>query len=323
VRRLVLCVVLPLLLASCLSTARVTGDFGDYQSYRRTRLATTLEERLGAGERYLREYPNGDYHAQVRSWFSPAEKRYYKLSWNNLPRLRAYLDAMPKGPHAEAVAERISELESRRVFADRREQRMLDAAHGFEARLAQAAQQRHELLREFATLTRLLGATRSFGQPTSGLDSELLSRFGVRQSGATCAGDLCSQRFSFQYAVPEDKLLTHRVADVELRIELERGLVRELSLTGPELLTRVAEAVEVSAVPPNNPQARAEALAHALDVVADALDVPLPEAHCRIDAVSPVVLARRCTGVELTVVAGTEAGAVDRLSVSAERRRKP
>lgn len=318
-KRVVLCLAWCAALASCASTARVTGDFGDYRSYRRARLGATLEERLGASQRYLRDYPHGDYREEVRRWLSPNEKRYFRLSWNNLPRLRAYLDAMPDGPHAEAVAERITELESRRVFADRRDRRMLDVARGFESRFAQAAEQRREFLREFSTLARLLGGTQSFGEPTSELDSELLLRFRVRQPPGTCAGDLCSKVFSFPYAVPDDKLLTSRVAEVTLQITLERGLVRELSLSGPELLTRLAEAVEVRAVPANSPQARAEALAHALDVIADALDAPLPKAHCEIDVVSPVVLARRCDGRRLEVVAGTEAGAKDRLSVSAER----
>ena len=319
-RRLVVCLAISALLASCASTARLTGDFGDYRSYRRTRLGPTLEERLGASQRYLRDYPHGDYREEVRRWFAPAEKHYFKLSWNTLPRLRAYLDAMPDGPHAEAVSDRITQLESRRVFADRRDQRMLDVAQGFESRLAQAADQRRELLREFSTLARLLGGTHSFGEPTSELDSELLLRFRVRQPPGTCTGDVCGKVFSFPYAVPNDKLLTSRVAEVTLQIRLERGLVRSLSLSGPELLTRLAEAVEVRAIPAENPQARAEALAHALDVIADALDAPLPKARCEVDAVSPVVLARRCDGRYLEVVAGTEAGAPDRLSVSAERR---
>jgi hypothetical protein len=91
-------------------------------------------------------------------------------------------------------------------------------------------------------------------------------------------------------------------------------------LSGPELFTRVAEAVEVNAVPAGNPQARAEALAHAVDVLADALEDPLPKARCAIEVVSPVILARRCEGVKLEVVAGLEAGGLDRLSMTAEKR---
>ena len=311
--------VVPLLVA-CASTARVTGDFGDYRSYRQTRLATTLEARLGASERYLRDYPQGDYHEEVRRWFAPAEKRYFKLSWDTLPRLRAYLDAMPRGPHAEAVTERITELESRRVFADRREQRMLDRAQGFEARLAQAAEQRRDFLREFTLLTRLLAETKTFGQPTSELDSELLLRFRVRQPPGRCETERCSKVFSFVYAVPEDKLLTDRRVDVTLEITLDRGLVQKLALSAPELLTRVAEAVTVRAVPPDSPQARAEALGQALDVVASAVDGPLSKDRCSAQPVSPVVLSRRCDGLRLEVVAGTEPGALDRLLVQAEKR---
>jgi hypothetical protein len=308
-----------LALSSCASTARVTGDFGDYASYRRTRLATSLEERLGASERYLRQYPQGDYREEVRTWFTPAEKRYFKLAWNNLPRLRAYLDAMPRGPHAEAVTDRISELESRRVFADRREQRVLAHAASIESRLATAAEQRRELVREVSALVRSIAKTRTFGEPTSELDSELLLRFRLRQPPGICLADGCTKTFSFPYAVPELKSLTDRVATATLQITLERGLVRRLTLSGSELLTRLAEAAYVSAVP-DNPQARTEALGHAIDVLDQALEEPLPKARCSIDPVSPVILSRRCDGVRLDVSYALDASTQDSLVMSAEKR---
>ena len=306
--------------ASCVSIARVTGDFGDYRSYRQTRVANTLEERLGASERYLRDYPKGDYHEAVRRWFAPQEKRYLRLSWDNLPRLRAYLDVMPHGPHSVVVTERITEPESRRIFSDRRDQRVLDRAQGFEARLAEAAEQRRAFLRELTQLTKLLASTRSYGEPTSALDPELLLRFQVRRPVGHCDGDLCSKVFSFRFAVPEHKALALRLAEVTLEIILERGLVQQLALSGKELFARVAEAVTVRAVPPNNAQANSEALGQALEVVSGALDGPLPAARCTASAVSPVVLARRCDGVRAEVVTSTEPGEPDRIVVRPEPR---
>lgn len=312
-------VYLPLLVA-CASTARVTGDFGDYRAYRQMRVATTLEAKLGASERYLREYPKGDYNEEVRRWFLPAEEHYFKLTGESLPRLRAYLDAMPHGPHAESVGNRIIALESRREKAERREQRESERAQGFEQRFSEAADQRRTFLREFVLLTRLLGATHSFGEPTSELDSELLLRFRVRPPAGQCEADHCLKVLPFVYAVPDEKSLVDRSVELKLEITLDHGLVQQLSLAAPELLTRVAEASRVRAIPPDNLQARAEALGQALDIVIDALDAPLPTNSCTAEAVSPVVLARRCNGLRLEVVAGTEAGAVDRLLVRAERR---
>lgn len=300
---------------SCASTARITGDFGEYRNYREYRVSTTLEARLGAAERYLRAYPQGDYQKEVRAWYVPAEKRYVKLAWDTPPRLRAYLDAMPHGPHAEEVAERIGELDSRRVFAERREQRLLSHAQDIEQRLARAAEQRRGFVRELSRLIELLGATRSFAEPTSELAPDLLVRLRERPPQLRCEGDLCQKVFSFAYAVPEDKALTERAIDVSLKIRLERGLVQELSLSGPELLTRLSEAISVRAVAPLNPQASAEALGQALEIVNAALDAPLPRASCEAEAVSPVVLERRCEGVRFTVLAGTEPGADDRLVV--------
>lgn len=308
-----------LLLTSCASTARFTGDFAEYRRYRQARLATTVEARLGESERYLREFPHGHYYEQVRSFYVPAEERYFRLAWNTLPRLRSYLSEMPHGPHAEAVADRITELESRRVFAERREQRAALRTERIELGLAQAAAQRRDFLREFALLVRLLGSTRSFGQPTSELDSELLLRFRVRAPSGRCDAERCTKTFSFTYAVPQNKVLTERRSDVTLEIGLERGMVQSLSLSGPELLTRVAEAVIVRAVPAENPQARAEALGYALDVIAEALDSALPKERCDVEAVSPIVLARRCDGLRAEVVAGTEALAPDRFVVRVER----
>ncbi len=311
------CCLMALLLSACASTARITGGFADYRSYREARLAPTLEGRLSASERYLQDFPRGDYREQVRAWFSPAEARYFKLAWDNLPRLRAYLDAMPRGPHAAAVSDRITQLESRRVFAERRLQRSLEAARVLEARFALAAGQRRELLREFARLVGLLAATRSFGKRDTELEPALLQI--VQGPAPACADEQCSAAFKFPYAVPNDKILTERVAEARLQVTFKNGRMRELSLSGPELLTRVAEAVEVRAVRTDNPQAHAEALGHALDVVADALDASLPKARCAAEAVSPVVLSRRCGQVRLDVVAGTEAGVADRISVVADR----
>ncbi|HEY3255537.1 MAG TPA: hypothetical protein VGJ91_16375 [Polyangiaceae bacterium] len=311
---------------SCASTARITGDFSEYRSYREFRVATTVEARLGAAQRYLHDYPKGDYRAEVQGWFVPAESRYFKLAWDTLPRLRAYLDAMPHGPHAEAAAERITELESRRLFADRREQRLLGHAREIESRLARAADQRRGFVHELSRLTELLGATRSFGEPTSELDPALLHRLRERPPPLHCESDQCQKVFSFSYAVPEDQVLTERAIDVSLQIRLDRGMVQELSLSGPELLTRVAEAISVRAVPPLNAQASAEALGQALEIVSGALDTPLPRARCEVEAVSPVVLERRCDGVRMLVVAGTEPGAPDRLIVQREpsdRAKKP
>jgi hypothetical protein len=307
------------LLGACAATARMTGGFGDYASYRRTRLAPTLEERLGAADRYLRNYPHGDYRAEVRAWFGPAEKHYFKLAWNNLPRLRAYLDEMPQGPHADAVVDRIGELESRSEFANQREARELLHASSIEARLARAAENRREFLHEFATLSGALARTRSFGEPTSNLDSELLLRFRVRQPAGSCDESHCTKLFSYPFAVPEDKSIVDREATATLEIALDRGLVQSVTLTGPELLTRVAEAAHVSAVP-NNPQARAEAIAHAVDVIDDAIEPALPQSRCAADAVSPVVLARQCDGVRFEVSYGLDGGTPDRVTIHAEKR---
>lgn len=305
-------IALAALLTSCASSARLTGNFDEYRVYRQARLAPTLEERLGASDRYLHEYPRGDYRSEVKQWFGPAEDHYFRLAWDNLPRLRAYLDAMPRGPHAEAVADRISQLESRTVYAERREQRMLDRAQTFEERLARAAERRRAFVQEFSSLLRGVAYSRSFGQPTSELDSDLLLRFRVRHPAGHCEADRCSKILSLGYAVPDAQGLVERNVEIAIELTLERGLVQSISFSAPELLVRVAEAAKVQVVAAT-PQARAEAVGQALEIARDAIASALPEQTCPAEAVSPVVLARRCEGVDFQVLAGTEAGAPDRV----------
>lgn len=309
----------PLLLA-CASTARVTGNFADYRSYRETRVSTTLEARLGASERYLGAYPDGDYRDEVRRWFSVAEPRYFKLALYNLPRLRAYLAAMPRGPHAAAVSERIAELDAQRVFAARREQRAQARAEWFEAQLSRAANERRAFLRQFVDLTERLAGVRSLGRAPDEFSAELLAPLGI--PALNCVAGRCSSTLPLAFGIPERQQLAQRHFELTLEVTLERGLVKTLTVSAPELLTRVAEAVTVRPVSADRPQERAEAVGSALDVIAAALDTPLPKDRCTAEAVSPVVLRRSCAGRRFEVIAGTEVQALDRMSLTRETSRR-
>jgi hypothetical protein len=300
------------LLFGCSATARITGDFDEYALYRRSRVAETLEDRLGAGNRYLDTYPRGDYRDQVRTWFEPEERRYFRLAWDELPRLRAYLNAMPNGPHAGAVAGRIVELEAARGFGVRREARELSVARAEEARLAQAREDRATFVREITTLMRLSASVSTFGEPTSALDSELIFRFRLTKPYGSCAADVCKKALSFAYLVPAEGGLVPRRAEVLFELILERGLLRRITISGPELFTRLAEAAEVHAIRADDAQARAEAIAQSLELVERALAKILPESACSAEAISPVVFARACHGIRVRLTAGTDPGEPDR-----------
>src|SRR6186713_944844 len=98
-RMLSLC--LAAVLCGCSVGNQLVAGRGEYELYRTTRLAPTLEERLAAGNRYLKNDAGGRYAAEITAWFEPAEKAYVGAAWNSLPRLRAYQKELPDGPSIE------------------------------------------------------------------------------------------------------------------------------------------------------------------------------------------------------------------------------
>ena len=98
-------------------------------------------------------------------------------------------------------------------------------------------------------------------------------------------------------------------------MRMEKGGVRAAWITGPELFTRLGEAVRVAAISPTDLVARAEAIGQATQVIASAVEAVLPASRCAAEAVSPVVLHRVCDGVELRVVSAMELAEEDRIVV--------
>jgi len=302
-------------LAACSATARFTAPVDDYQLYRATRLAATLEERLAAANQYLNRLPDGAFRAEVERWFKPREKKYFRRAWRSLPRLRAYLAAMPDGPNAEAVAERIIELELEAQFAKNREERELSAARRVGRELDSAAAARRRFLGELSTWVAELAAIKTFGEPTAELDHELIYRFRLSEPPARCVGDRCRKILSFGFKVPSEKKLLEREAIAEVELGLDRGGLASARIGGPDLFSRLDEAVELRALAPDDAQARAEAIARAAQLVAHAVESELPASECERQPVSPVVLLRVCRGIELVVTAGTTIEEDDRIEI--------
>lgn len=88
----------------------------DFASYRATRVAKSLDEKMTAASRYLEEHPEGIFASEVANFFEAAEPLYFEVRKGTKAGLFAYLEALPDGPHAAEARERI------RVF-ERRERR--------------------------------------------------------------------------------------------------------------------------------------------------------------------------------------------------------
>lgn len=316
VTRLVLAGVVALATA-CGAGRQWTSGRDEYRLYRTARVASTEEQRLGAAHRYLERYPDGVYRDEVRDYFDRAEEAYFYGSRESLPKLRAYLAAMPDGPRAKAVASRIVELESTRAASQRREQRFQDKVERIESTLADAADSRRRFLYDVTEWSRLLAGIRTFGEPTSRLDHELIYRFRLSEPRGVCAADRCLKQLSLSFQIPDAGKLRRRDVSGSVELELDaRGVVRA-RFSAKDLMSRVGEVVELKPVADSDPQSRAEAIARAVTVFAGAVEVSLPEARCGRAPVSPVVLLRECDGVRLSLVAATSSEEHDALVVEA------
>ncbi len=312
-RRLAL--LLGLALAGCAGLRRLAAPPAEYATYRAVRTAPTLEERLAAAYEYVHEYPDGAWAAEVERWFRAEEARYWARSFDRLPLLRAYLAALPAGPHHVEATRRIRELELGAAYAREREARFERRAREITAELDAAVLGRRALLEEVSRYARLLAGIRTWGQPTTALDSELLHRWRILPPMARCAGGRCIKALTLEFAVPEASALSARLAPLEVVIDLERGRVAGAQLTGPELWSRVAEAVTVKPVPPGDALARLDAIAVALQVVENALEPVVPAARCAAAATSPAVLVRVCDGVRVAMIAAPVSDEEDRVVV--------
>jgi hypothetical protein len=284
---------------------------GEYELYRESKAAPTLEARLGAAHRYLKTAPDGAYAPEVRSWFSPAESSYVARAHDSLPRLRAYLKAMPDGPRAAEVRERVRQLEDlAKSAADRelnRDARLASLAND----LARAGTQRKAFLEELGTWVGLLAKVRVWNQPIAAVDAEVATRLNLADP-ATCQLDLCAKPLKARFAIPHGQgRLVPRDASFEVELVLKDGLVSEIRLGGRELFSRVGEAQDLKPVSFADPQSRAEAIGRAISLVSGALGAFFPEETCARPAVSPVVLERACDGTRVTVTAAIDPGAPD------------
>lgn len=291
-------------LLGCAGMPTLTERPEEYHLYRQARVAPTLEERLRAAHRYLREVPQGRRQEQLRTWFDDAEEKYYLEAFNSLPRLYAYVDALPRGPHIAEVRARIAALEARRHRRSEHELREDAKIAATQERLAQADAGRRHFVATFKDWTARLIRLRSFGEPTSELDHETIFAFRLSDPRGVCRGDVCRKTLQLSYEVPGERELLTRAAVLEVALSLDRGRLQSARLVGPELWTRLAEALSLEPLPAAGAERRAEALRRSTLLVRAVLEPALPGSECELPSAPPVVLARACRGVRARMLAG-------------------
>jgi hypothetical protein len=316
-RRLFASIALVSALVGCASLPTLTERPEEYHLYRTARLAPTLEERLRAADRYLREAPNGPHRKQLRTWFDSTEEKYFLTAFNRLPNLYAYQAALPTGPHIEDVKSRIAALEAKRTR--KVEQQTDEDARilATQARLAQADTQRRAFVATFKEWTARLTQIKTFGEPTSELPSETIFAFRLSEPRGACQGDRCRKLLQLGYEVPGQRELVTRAALMEVQLDLERGLLQKARLAGPELWTRLAEALALRPLPNPTPEERADAVNRAQMLVRALLEPALPSAECPDAAPAlPVALERSCRGLHVRMLVGADATQDDSLEIA-------
>ena len=304
------------LLSSCgVWSQKLVAPSPDYELYRQTRVAPSLEERLGAAWLYLKQYPNGVFRSDVQRWFKQIEPRYFVQARPSRARLSRYLEALPDGPHAAQARARAAELERAENARARQEQRVLERVRRVTDRLDAAEDARDAFLRSITDWVKWLSQIESWGRRTHELHHEFIHAYRVVPPAATCAASHCVKQVAMTYAIPEARRLAERVAIFDVVLTLVSGDVVRAELSGPDLFSRVGEAVQRLPVTVDDPQRRAEAIGAARQLVVGVLESKFPESECDKQAIAPVILERACHGIRIKLIASLDVGGEDRLVV--------
>jgi hypothetical protein len=305
------------LLAALAALAALSGGCASFDAaiaspreaaaWRATRVAPSAEARLAAASRYLAEYPQGRFRERVRAFLGEVEPLFWQARRESAAGLRAYLDALPDGPHAAEARDRLA-LFQRRVH-DAEAERLAARALATEARLEAQARARRAAIDTFTGWVATAAAFDGWGSP---LDPASLGGL-LRGDAARCTEAACRRTVSIPYAVVAAGQTTELEATLELAAELDGGSVRRIVVAGPELFTRLYEAGEDRLAPDHERAAR-----FAAELVAGAVEARLPAERCAAPsgasggAAAPV---RACDGRRVEVIAGAAPGDDDRVVV--------
>lgn len=310
-----LALLLALALPGCDFGPRLVTSRAEYAAYRETRIATGRLERLAASHRYLAGWPDGRYRAEVEPWFRREEPAFVRQAHDRPSLLRAYLRALPDGPHAPEVRRRLEELEILRQYrarsAEREERRIREARRELE----DASEARRALVGTLVEHVGTLAKARHFGALASTLPPELAALFAPTASNVTCRAEVCVRSQVIPYGVPEGLRIARRTARFELVLVRGASGIERLVLAGPRLFDRIGEALDTSVAGTDGLAARVEAIARSVQLIENAIEAELPAAECARDPVAPVVLLRECRGVRFEARAAEGERGDDRIEI--------
>jgi hypothetical protein len=301
-----------LLVVACSGTGLFASS-AEYDQYRRSRVAPSVEERLAAAAEYLRENPEGTFSREVRAWFSAAEPRYFASAKQSVARLKTYLAVLPLGPHAAAARSQILALQQAAELKLRTERARALEDRAITDALAAAKRSREEFVQEFAEWARALAATEGLSRPMSELAGDFAARYASEVPSMACTDDGCVKSVTRSFGIPENGKLALRQVSYELHIELVQGSVRSVSIAGSGLFVALVEAISVK---PFVTEPRAVETDQALvSLLENATESALPAAECARERGASMLLRRECRGKILEASSG--GGGPDRLELRA------
>jgi hypothetical protein len=306
-------------LAGCAAFRHVIAEDQDVADYRSYRVAAHPGRRLGFASAYLEEHPHGAFADEVRTAFDADEAAFFERAKTSRSAAREYLTYLPRGPHAaQAVAlitafdTNLEEKELAEVARKvRRDEALLEAAAVARRRVAETVLAAVGAL----TVTELYGA-RIEDTP------DAVRRVLATPVPRTWGGPLLSRATDLYFLLPTRPERESRVASVEVELSLDPdGQVVEAEISGEDLFVRWQEADRIVALDPTRAEDRAQAQAHAKEVLGGALEGRFPRETCSTPPAPGALFARACDGLAVQIVPGESAGAVDRIVFTAQKKR--
>ena len=311
------------LLAALLAVATLGCNAGrafvvtpnDYGDYRLVRTAETLDGRLAASWHYLKERPDGAYAKRLRRYFNRVEPVYFKVRQQDETGLRAYLTALPDGPHATEALELLTDAKTSR----RRGQYELRRVRTIGMRLEAEKAMRRDAADALSWWVGSLMSPPLWQAPLTDAPGAFLARYRMSLPAPECEMDMpeegwqqCYKSIERRFKVRANSGVVERTLRLDLALTLDSDWrLRRTIVTGPELFLTTVEAAEQQAA--GDEDERDEFIAAAVQSISERLLGLGLECRGGIDADGD--LEMRCDDLVLTMRVGS-AGSDDEIGIA-------
>jgi len=304
--------------SGCAAFRHVIAEDQDVADYRAFRAAAHPGRRLGYASVYLSEHPKGAFADEVRAAFESEENAYFERAKTGRNAALDYLTYLPRGPHAEQAVALITAFDTN--LEEKELSEVARRVRRDEAMLEKAAVARRKV---GATILSSVGALMADDVYDTRIDDEPASLKVLLSSNVPSTwGGLAQQKETdLFFLLPTHPERESRVATVNVVLARDSaGFVTSAEVSGEDLFVRWQEADRIVALDPSQAEARADAGAHALELLGGALESRFPRETCTVrGAPAAALYTRGCGGLSVQITMGASAGAVDRVRFAANK----